>query len=685
MGDRVTVSSLAMEHATILEINPSDYRGVYYIQPDTSKRMRSEHGNLHPVPEPLPPRGNCTLIPATRDQLNIGDRVVIKSLGNRDGIIQDFEDDETHPVIVQPETGREIYTTVLNLLKVVPEVVEILSEDDPTHEAPELEIGDRVLYYFKKEHAPVEGVVLSYDPTQDEPYTLSTKLGILSALPEDIQKISPSDTEDTQEVSHKETHTTQTATPSYVIQSKSIPPPSSTAQGKQGKSTPTPSQAAQSRSVPAALNALRIRSSVPSDPDGSSSESGSDRPGKKGRSNPRKTRSVRSSSESKSSRKAPPPLPANPPDTAKRTPKRSSPKSHQERRSSPAPAAVNLILPSKESKKVLEKRKSLLSDILKQYRDPLMREEAERRLNLLPTEHLQPVFDSIREQQEKFVQGELAVLYGDHANRMLAAYFRKFGHLGHNTFVAFDDCDQGAFGVALELFSKEETHETVDLAHGPANQLNRKEPTIVPGSCRKHLGKLLVSCYPNGDDEADGCMITHCGELVNERVPASSLQLYFNEEVRREDKGILTLSMIIGNEETYELEDLTTQLYPLKKARTGSAGDIPQPAGPYSPDEPLGLVGYLRQLTARLIQVKKGYLRSRYCYEDRDFIQDILHHYQSDVTQRDRSWKPVIDALKRCIDFSWPEACLQILRQLRVSVTAQELVDSYKAHRQASG
>ena len=61
--------------------------------------------------------------------------------------------------------------------------------------------------------------------------------------------------------------------------------------------------------------------------------------------------------------------------------------------------------------------------------------------------------------------------------------------------------------------------------------------------------------------------IEHCGELVRENMPASSLLLYFSAEAKRMDNHALVLSMITGDEETYELEDLTTKLFSAKKSR----------------------------------------------------------------------------------------------------------------------
>ena len=53
-----------------------------------------------------------------------------------------------------------------------------------------------------------------------------------------------------------------------------------------------------------------------------------------------------------------------------------------------------------------------------------------------------------------------------------------------------------------------------------------------------------------------------------------------------------------------------------------------------------------------------------------------------DQSRKGRSWEPIQDIVRGLRDMSWPEACLKILRRLHVSVTPEELVDSYKTHKQ---
>ena len=85
-------------------------------------------------------------------------------------------------------------------------------------------------------------------------------------------------------------------------------------------------------------------------------------------------------------------------------------------------------------------------DILKQFRDPLVREDAAREMSRMSVDELKARFESIRSHQERFVKEELAGLYGGHVEQMLTSYFRKFGAQGHGTYVAVDDCDLAVFG-----------------------------------------------------------------------------------------------------------------------------------------------------------------------------------------------------------------------------------------------
>ena len=155
-----------------------------------------------------------------------------------------------------------------------------------------------------------------------------------------------------------------------------------------------------------------------------------------------------------------------------------------------------------------------------------------------------------------FVREELFALYGEDAPSMLAKYRHKYGPLGFSEYVAVDDCSLAAFGVAI--LAEEDNSTQGPSAAGSTPPSRREEPPVVPGSCRKHNGNLLVSCYPNGDDPSRGYTITHCGELIDENVPLTSLRLRFNKEALDQEKALQTLMMIIGEEETYQLEKLTT-------------------------------------------------------------------------------------------------------------------------------
>ena len=140
--------------------------------------------------------------------------------------------------------------------------------------------------------------------------------------------------------------------------------------------------------------------------------------------------------------------------------------------------------------------------------------------------------------------------------------------------------------------------------------------------------------------------------------------------------------MIIDGEEAYRLEEITSKISGKKKPRSRKRDPIefPLPTGYYSPEEPLGLITHLRLLTKYLIKVKKEFASSKSEIKDGDFISDLLQQTSADI-----AWKPVHNAFQKCIEFSWLEACLYILRQLHISVTPKELVDSFRNNRQPEG
>ena len=96
------------------------------------------------------------------------------------------------------------------------------------------------------------------------------------------------------------------------------------------------------------------------------------------------------------------------------------------------------------------------------------------------------------------------------------------------------------------------------------------------------------------------------------------------------------------------------------------------------------MISYLPLLTTHLNKAKKEYAKSKNRFEDRDFIQDLIQQASQNLSRKDRSWEPVLEVLKRCVELTWPETCLQILRQLHISATAQELVDNFKSYKQSA-
>ena len=186
--------------------------------------------------------------------------------------------------------------------------------------------------------------------------------------------------------------------------------------------------------------------------------------------------------------------------------------------------------------------------------------------------------------------------------------------------MAVDDCDLAVFGMALQLFNDGSSLDTSAGSEPGTAFTVRADPPLVQGSCRKYMGRTLVSCFPNGRQDRQGYTITHCGETVSQNAPSLALQLEFSKEAREQEKAILTLSMIVGEEETWELENLTSQLDEHKRPRTRNTVVFPIPSSSYSPEESLVLVSYLRLLTKKLIKVKTEFSKSKCKFEDYDFI-----------------------------------------------------------------
>ena len=231
---------------------------------------------------------------------------------------------------------------------------------------------------------------------------------------------------------------------------------------------------------------------------------------------------------------------------------------------------------------------------------------------------------------------------------MLAKYRHSYGPQGFNEYVAVDDCTVAAFGVAI--LAEESGSSPGPSSASSAPQTRREDPKVVPGSCRKYDGRLLVSCFPNGDNPERGYTITHCGELIDENVPLSSLHLRFHKEALEQEKALQTLMMIIGEEETYQLEKLTTEVREQKTCRKRDPFRLPPPLAPFTLEEPLALVTYLRSLTRRLIELKREYQGAKYRIEDRDFIYDVAVATLSDQPRKSSSWAPVQSVLRRCQD-----------------------------------
>ena len=332
VGDWVTVWSYGHAPAEVIEVNPGDYTNRYRVKFPDGKKQWSQSSNLFRIRDPLPPRGPHTLLQVPMEQLEIGDRVSIKSLDGQDGHIMEFDlldpdtgDDREYQIIVLPETGRPIYTTAGNLLKVMPEiieldseeqytgkgnsteqeVIEIQSEDERHPEEQVFAIGERILFYPNRKARPIEGIVERFNPFAVNSYQINTKtFGIQFATLESLERApDPTSSESRREATN-------------AGQGSSGSQPQRTA------ANTAPSRAAQSKSRPAQAAALRVKSNAPSDPHNSSSDSGSDHSqrdrnnrnnnGPKGNKNSKSCRSVRSPSGSTSSKRAPPPVPPAP-------------------------------------------------------------------------------------------------------------------------------------------------------------------------------------------------------------------------------------------------------------------------------------------------------------------------------------------------------------------------------------
>ena len=126
---------------------------------------------------------------------------------------------------------------------------------------------------------------------------------------------------------------------------------------------------------------------------------------------------------------------------------------------------------------------------------------------------------------------------------------------------------------------------------------------------------------PNGDAPSAGFTLYHCGELIERRAILEDLKLEFSKEALDTEKAFRTLSLVIGPEETFDLEDLAYQLKEYKKHHIKTRITVPPPTD--SLEDPLNLVTYLRILTSKLISVKKECLATKYKIDDSDFISDV--------------------------------------------------------------
>ena len=287
--------------------------------------------------------------------------------------------------------------------------------------------------------------------------------------------------------------------------------------------------------------------------------------------------------------------------------------------------------------------------------------------------------DSVKAWQNFFVNKELPRLYKSKTKGLLARYFSLFATEGFSDHVAIDDCDVAQFAGAI--LGPDSPLRDKDPNFILSDNIQRPDPPIVLNSCRKYQGVKLVTCVPNGSEPRDGYTIYHCGELIRRDAPADSLKMSFSPEAIETERAIGTLAIIIGPEEFFQLEDLARRLDEYPKAKRRESMPIPAPTdlSPYKGR--LSLVTYLRSLTAGLISAKKAAQAARTKIDDRDFIYDLGKYVPPDQ-KKSNTWGPLLDIVRSLKDMSWPEACLQILRRLNVTVTAEELVDDYKSHKQ---
>ena len=127
------------------------------------------------------------------DQLGLGDRVSIKSLRDHDGIVDDFHLGSDYPIKVLPDSSvhpRAIWTTPGDLLRVVPEAIEVASDREPNPSPPAFAVGERVHFYLKRKLPPFKATILSYDPSRPQPYEVQTSRDSYPASADDLEKLS---------------------------------------------------------------------------------------------------------------------------------------------------------------------------------------------------------------------------------------------------------------------------------------------------------------------------------------------------------------------------------------------------------------------------------------------------------------------------------------------------------------
>jgi hypothetical protein len=79
---------------------------------------------------------------------------------------------------------------------------------------------------------------------------------------------------------------------------------------------------------------------------------------------------------------------------------------------------------------------------------------------------------------------------------------------------------------------------------------------------------------------------------------------------------------------------------------------------------------------------KQDSLSSKCRFEDKDFLTDLFKCFESEASEKDETWTPLLETLRECSNMSWAECCFQVLKRFHITMTSRELADDLRANSQ---